>query len=168
MSACNAQRAGGLPEGKPPGSWAPIRASEKQREQTRRPSVLPARLIQTAAVLEAVKARPGNVAVRLNIKATAGLDSFCARRRSKSTVGMEESLRRGRTKESTKQERKRLRSWRRLENEETGFQIRTKKLTKEKDAPPCRNALTKKAPYKGHPPVLTSPNPLSTLQKQLD
>ena len=40
---------------------------------------------------------------------------------------------------------------------------RTKKLTKEKDALPCRNALTTGAPYKGHPPVLTSPNPLSTL-----
>ena len=31
--------------------------------------------------------------------ATAGLDSFCARRRRKSAVGAEESLRRGRTKE---------------------------------------------------------------------
>ncbi len=32
-------------------------------------------------------------------RATADLDSFCARRRSKSTVGAEESLRRGQTKE---------------------------------------------------------------------
>src|ERR1700693_1091688 len=44
------------------------------------------------------------------------LDRRCARRRRKSAVGAEERLRRGRTKESTKQERKRLRSWRRLEN----------------------------------------------------
>ncbi len=26
--------------------------------------------------------------------------------------------------------------------------------------------LTKEAPYKGHPPVLTSPNPLSTLHRR--
>jgi hypothetical protein len=50
-------------------------------------------------VLEAVKARPGNVGVCLPGGATADLDSFCARRRSKSTVGAEESLRRGQTKE---------------------------------------------------------------------
>jgi hypothetical protein len=30
-----------------------------------------------------------------------------------------------------------------------GFSDRTKKLTKEKDEPPCLNFLTKKAPYKG-------------------
>jgi hypothetical protein len=53
-------------------------------------------------VLEAVKARPGNVEVCLYGGATADLDSFCARRRPKSTVGAEESLRRGRTKESVK------------------------------------------------------------------
>jgi hypothetical protein len=81
-------------------------------------------IIQSAAVLEAVKARPGKVGVCLYGKATADLDSFCARRRPKSTVGAEESLRRGRTKESgkaRKKERKagkkRLRSWPRLENE---------------------------------------------------
>ena len=55
--------------------------------------------IQSAAVLEAVKARPGNVEMCLDGGATADLDSFCARRRPKSTVGAEESLRRGRTKE---------------------------------------------------------------------
>jgi hypothetical protein len=38
--------------------------------------------------------------------ATAGLDSFCARRRWKSAVGAEESLRRGRTKERSKQKSK--------------------------------------------------------------
>ena len=32
--------------------------------------------------------------------------------------------------------------------------------------PLCLNFLTKKAPYKGHPPVLTSPNPLSTLHRR--
>jgi hypothetical protein len=80
-------------------------------------------IIQSAAVLEAVKARPGKVGVCLYGRATADLDSFCARRRAKSTVGAEESLRRGRTKESGKarEERKagkkRLRSWPRLENE---------------------------------------------------
>ena len=55
--------------------------------------------IKHADVLEAVKARPGNVGVCLPGGATADLDSFCARRRSKSTVGAEESLRRGQTKE---------------------------------------------------------------------
>ena len=62
--------------------------------------------IQSAAVLEAVKARPGNVEVCLYGGATADLDSFCARRRPKSTVGAEESLRRGRTKESAKARKK--------------------------------------------------------------
>lgn len=62
--------------------------------------------IQSAAVLEAVKARPGNVEMCLDDGATADLDSFCARRRPKSTVGAEESLRRGRTKESAKARKK--------------------------------------------------------------
>ncbi len=62
--------------------------------------------IQSAAVLEAVKARPGNVEMCLDGGATADLDSFCARRRPKSTVGAEESLRRGRTKESGKARKK--------------------------------------------------------------
>jgi hypothetical protein len=73
-----------------------IQESEKQR-----PLFRPV-IIQSAAVLEAVKARPGNVEVCLYGGATADLDSFCARRRPKSTVGAEESLRRGRTKESVK------------------------------------------------------------------
>ena len=63
-------------------------------------------IIQSAAVLEAVKARPGKVGVCLYGGATADLDSFCARRRAKSTVGAEESLRRGRTKESAKARKK--------------------------------------------------------------
>jgi hypothetical protein len=62
-------------------------------------------MIQSAAVLEAVKARPGNGGVRGDGGATTGLDSFCARRRQKSAVGAEESLRRGRTEERD-QERK--------------------------------------------------------------
>src|SRR5262249_62071061 len=71
--------------------------AQKQRNQTRQPSALPALVkIQPAAVLEAVKARPGNVGVCLYGGATAGLDSFCARRHPKSTVGAEESLQRGR------------------------------------------------------------------------
>src|SRR5450631_1556147 len=75
-----------------------IQASEKQRALFR-PVI-----IQSAAVLEAVKARPGKVEVCLYGGATADLDSFCARRRPKSTVGAEESLRRGRTKESLSKE----------------------------------------------------------------
>jgi len=63
-------------------------------------------IIQSAAVLEAVKARPGKVGVCLYGRPTADLDSFCARRRPKSTVGAEESLRRGRTKESGKARKK--------------------------------------------------------------
>jgi hypothetical protein len=63
-------------------------------------------IIQSAAVLEAVKARPGDVEVCLYGRATADLDSFCARRRPKSAVGAEESLRRGRTKESAKARKK--------------------------------------------------------------
>jgi hypothetical protein len=54
---------------------------------------------EPAAVLEAVKARPGDVGVCRYGGATADRDSFCARRRRKSAVRAEESLRRGRTKE---------------------------------------------------------------------
>ena len=73
-----------------------IQATEKYRALFR-PVIT-----ESAAVLEAVKARPGNVEVCPSGGATADLDSFCARRRPKSTVGAEESLRRGRTKESVK------------------------------------------------------------------
>jgi hypothetical protein len=40
-------------------------------------------IIQSAAVLEAVKAWPGNVGARVYGGATAGLDRFCARRRGR-------------------------------------------------------------------------------------
>src|SRR5215472_6923729 len=87
------------------GSASDINPRERKArgDQTRQPQALfrPV-IIQSAAVLEAVKARPGNVGVCLYGGATADLDSFCARRRPKSTVGAEESLRRGRTKESAK------------------------------------------------------------------
>jgi hypothetical protein len=63
-------------------------------------------IIQSAAVLEAIKARPGNGGVRRYGGATAGLDSFCARRRRKSAVGAEENLRRGRTKERAQARKK--------------------------------------------------------------
>ena len=77
-----------------------IDAGEKAKEpNSTNQATLPARDLQSAAVLEAVKARPGNVGVCFYGGATAGLDSLCARRRPKSTVGAEESLRRGRTKE---------------------------------------------------------------------
>src|SRR5215813_12496245 len=94
------------------GSGSDINPRERKARghQTRQPSALlrPV-IIQSAAVLEAVKARPGKVGVCLYGRATADLDSFCARRRPKSTVGAEESLRRGRTKESGKQGRKKSR-----------------------------------------------------------
>ena len=80
-----------------------------QKDQTRQPSALAAPvIIQSAAVLEAVKARPGSRGVCLYAGATAGLDSLCARRRPKSTVRVEESLRRGRTKEMTQGRKKAL------------------------------------------------------------
>jgi hypothetical protein len=44
-------------------------------------------IIQSAAVLEAVKARPGNAGVCLYGGATADLDSLCARRPQKSRSG---------------------------------------------------------------------------------
>jgi hypothetical protein len=44
-------------------------------------------IIQPAAVLEAVKVRPGNARVCLYGGATADLDSLCARRRPKSRSG---------------------------------------------------------------------------------
>ena len=117
--------------------------------------------IQSAAVLEAVKARPGNGGVRRYGGATAGRDSFCARRRRKSAVGAEESLRRGRTKEraqarkstESKSARKKcLRSWRRLENEETA--LGSNKETGQKEKPrrprrgltPCDRASTASDP----------------------
>jgi hypothetical protein len=78
-----------------------INPSERKQRALFRPVI-----IQSAAVLEAVKARPGNAEVCLYGGATADLDSFCARRRPKSTVGAEESLRRGRTKESVKARKK--------------------------------------------------------------
>jgi hypothetical protein len=77
----------------------PTRA--KAKEPTRHRALFRPVIIQSAAVLEAVKARPGNVGVCLYGGTTADLDSFCARRRAKSAVGAEESLRRGRTKERT-------------------------------------------------------------------
>ena len=80
-----------------------------QKDQTRQPSALAAPvIIQSAAVLEAVKARPGSRGVCLYAGATAGLDSLCARRRPKSTVRVEENLRRGRIKEMTQGSKKAL------------------------------------------------------------
>ena len=55
------------------------------------------------------------------VGATANLDSSCARRRERSA---------GR-------------------DEETGFQIEQRNRRRKEDAPPSRNSLTKKAPYKG-------------------
>jgi hypothetical protein len=68
-----------------------IQASEKQRITLDNRALFQPEIIQSAAVLEAIKARPGNVEVCLYGGATADLCSFCARRRPKSTVGAEES-----------------------------------------------------------------------------
>ena len=76
------------------------------------------------------KARPGNGGACLDDGAMAGLDSLCARRRPKSTVAAEESLRRGRTKETTQErKKKRLRLWRRLENERMVARQSNKRIT---------------------------------------
>ena len=69
-------------------------------------------IIQSAVVLEAVKARPGNVGVCLDGGATADLDSFCARRRPKSRSGRKkacgavEQKKGGQIKKARKQESK--------------------------------------------------------------
>src|SRR6266446_9447131 len=115
------------------GSGSDINPRERKSKGTKldKPSTLPARDLQSAAVLEAVKARPGNVGVCFYGRATAGLDSL--------EHGGVRNLRSGRKKacgaveqkkgaETRKQERKRLRLWRRLENEGTGLTARTKEL----------------------------------------
>ena len=66
-------------------------------------------IIQSAAVLEAVKARPGNAGVRLYGGATADLDSLCARRRPKSRSGRKKACGAVEQKIAPKQERKRRR-----------------------------------------------------------
>ena len=65
-------------------------------------------IIQSAAVLEAVKARPGDVEVCLYGRATADLDSFCARRRPKSAVGRKKACGAVEQKKAQKQGRKGL------------------------------------------------------------
>jgi hypothetical protein len=64
------------------GSATSIQASEKQKTKLDNRALFRPVIIQSAAVLEAVKARPGNVEVCLYGGATADLDSFCARRRA--------------------------------------------------------------------------------------
>ena len=66
-------------------------------------------IIQSAAVLEAVKARPGNAGVRLYGGATADLDSLCARRHPKSWSGRKKACGTVEQKKAPKQERKRRR-----------------------------------------------------------
>jgi hypothetical protein len=70
-------------------------------------------------VLEAVKVWPGKGGACCKVGVTANLDSSCARRHERSH------------------------HW----EEEVDSQI--KNQTMEKNAPPCLNFLTKKAPYKG-------------------
>ena len=72
-------------------------------------------------MLEAVKVWPGKGGACRKVGTTANLDSSCARRRERSH---------GR-------------------DEETDFQIEQRNGRRKKDAPPCLNLLTKKAPYKG-------------------
>jgi hypothetical protein len=70
------------------GSGSDINPRErKQRKPTRHRALFRPVIIQSAAVLEAVKARPGNAGVCLYGGATADLDSLCARRRPKSRSG---------------------------------------------------------------------------------
>jgi hypothetical protein len=59
----------------------------------------PPNTLESAAVLAAVKVRPGDGGVCPALAATADLDRVCARRPIRSAVGAGECLRRGRTKE---------------------------------------------------------------------
>lgn len=67
-----------------------------------------ARSRQSAAVLEAVKVRPGSFGASVEGWVPPDLDSLCARRRSRIAVGTEESLRRGQTEERTQEGRKKV------------------------------------------------------------
>src|SRR5215472_10354961 len=120
------------------GSASDINPRERKArgDQTRQPrALLRPVIIQSAAVLEAVKARPGNVGVRLYDGATADLDSSCARRRPKSTVGAEESLRRGRTKERGVKARKNALAFvAAIRERRNGFLAGTKELTDQEGA----------------------------------
>src|ERR1700693_1926864 len=86
------------------GSGSDINPSERNPKEAtlENPALFRTVIIQSAAVLEAVKARPRNGGACGQVRATAGRDSFCARRRRETVVGAEESLRRGRTKERLK------------------------------------------------------------------
>jgi hypothetical protein len=85
-------------------------------------------IIQSAAVLEAVKARPGNAGVRLYGGATADLDSLCARRRPKSRSGRKKACgaveQKKESKKARKQERKKARK-------------QERKKERKRLAPPC-------------------------------
>jgi len=72
-------------------------------------------------VLEAVKVSPDNGGACCKVAVTANLDSSRARWRERSQV----------------------------RDEETNLQIKQRSLRRKKDAPPCLNFLTRKAPYKG-------------------
>ena len=90
------------------GSGSDINRRERQPQETtldNRALFRPV-IIQSAAALEAVKARPGNGGVRRYGGATAGLDSFCARRRRKSRSGQKKSYGAVEQKKGPKQESK--------------------------------------------------------------
>ena len=72
-------------------------------------------------MLEAVKVSPDNGGACCKVAVTANLDSSRARWRERSQV----------------------------RDEETNLQIKQRSLRRKKDAPPCLNFLTRKAPYKG-------------------
>ena len=138
------------------GSGSDTNRRERKSKGTKldKPSTLPARDLQSAAVLEAVKARPGNVGVCFYGGATAGLDSLCARRRPKSTVRAEESLRRGRTKErrrNKKARKKALAFVAAIRERRNGFSDRTKKRD-EKTCVALPNRLDKRSTIQGSPP----------------
>jgi hypothetical protein len=89
---------------------------ENQREKTRQPKAFPARDHPVCCRARDCPRRGlETVACVLDGRATADLDSLCARQRRESTVGAKESLRRGRTKERPQARKKSLRPAQRLE-----------------------------------------------------
>ena len=83
------------------GSGSDINPSERNPKEAtlENPALFRTVIIQSAAVLEAVKARPGNGGAWGSVRATADLDRPCARRRNGRAAGTEEWLRRSQTKE---------------------------------------------------------------------
>src|ERR1700746_3906414 len=98
-------------------------------------------IIQSAAVLEAVKARPGNAGVRLYGGATADLDSLCARRRPKSRSGRKKACGAVEQKKAPKQERKRRRVERALTTSRSYKVMRLSQAPLDIDAGPAPRSI---------------------------